>query len=223
MARRILLVHGVWHGSWCWEALVPQLRARGWAPETIDLPSASGDPELGMLADAAAIRERLSQPGDPVTVLAHSYAGIPVGEGAAGLPGVRQLIYLAAHLLKAGETDKDVAGIDLPDDAYFMVPPPEDAVATMYHDVPADVAAAAVSRLRPHSSRVVVDRTTEAAWQQIPTAAIICDDDRIHAEVYTERLGTWLTSVRHLPGSHSPFLSRPGDLAAMIDEIASKQ
>ncbi|MER7811169.1 alpha/beta fold hydrolase, partial [Streptomyces sp900116325] len=40
----MLLVHGAWHGSWCWEKLIPELTARGWHV-TVDLPSASADPD----------------------------------------------------------------------------------------------------------------------------------------------------------------------------------
>ncbi|WP_269450979.1 hypothetical protein [Streptomyces davaonensis] len=32
----ILLVHGAWHGSWCWELLTPELTTLGWRVETVD-------------------------------------------------------------------------------------------------------------------------------------------------------------------------------------------
>ncbi|MEU9242266.1 hypothetical protein [Streptomyces sp. NPDC048385] len=31
----ILLVHGAWHGAWCWEKLVPELESRGWDVATV--------------------------------------------------------------------------------------------------------------------------------------------------------------------------------------------
>jgi pimeloyl-ACP methyl ester carboxylesterase len=218
--RNVLLVHGAWHGSWCWERLIPELEERDWTPWTIDLPSTSGDPELGMLSDASAIRQRVLEIDRPCTILAHSYAGIPVAEAAGTADGVERLVYLAAHMLKPGESDGRVAEIHLFGDQPFLVPPPDDARATLFHDVPADLAAASIARLRPTSSRIVIDQQTRAAWQDIPTASIICDGDRIHATIYTERLSSWSDLVRHLASSHSPFLSHPNALAAIITEVA---
>ena len=37
--RKILLVHGAWHGSWCFQPLTDLLTQRGWHVETIDLPT----------------------------------------------------------------------------------------------------------------------------------------------------------------------------------------
>ncbi len=76
----LLLVHGAWHGSWCWDLLVPELVARGWTPSAVDLPSASGSPGAGVREDAEVVREAIAALSGPVTVLAHSYAGVPVGE-----------------------------------------------------------------------------------------------------------------------------------------------
>ncbi len=35
----LLLVHGAWHGAWCWERLLEPLARRGVAVATLDLPS----------------------------------------------------------------------------------------------------------------------------------------------------------------------------------------
>jgi hypothetical protein len=35
----IMLVHGAWHGSWCWDALRPSLHARGFSTAVVDTPS----------------------------------------------------------------------------------------------------------------------------------------------------------------------------------------
>jgi hypothetical protein len=35
----MLLVHGAWHGPWCWEDLIPVLSDRGWRVHTVELPS----------------------------------------------------------------------------------------------------------------------------------------------------------------------------------------
>lgn len=59
---------------------------------------------------------------------------------------------------------------------------------------------------------------TAAAWKTVPTTSIVCTDDVVFPAVFTERLKA--ADVRYLPGSHSPFLSRPRELAELICDIA---
>jgi pimeloyl-ACP methyl ester carboxylesterase len=68
--------------------------------------------------------------------------------------------------------------------------------------------------LKPQSARVFEDVVTAAAWQTVPTLSIVCEDDVILPPVFTDRLKAG--DVRYLPGSHSPFLSRPVELADLI-------
>ncbi|WP_410635557.1 alpha/beta hydrolase [Amycolatopsis sp. cmx-4-83] len=215
----LVLVHGAWHGPWCWELLVPELQNRGWTVSTVDLPSTSGDPAAGMHADADAVRAHLAELDGPVTLLAHSYGGVPATEAAG--PNVRQLVYLAAHVLEEGESVvSPLGGPWFPPDADFA--PGGEPSEAYYHDVPADRAREAVARLRPQSAKAFTEELTRAAWRDVPSALIVCDDDRSLPGVIIERAieGGRVKVVRHLPGGHSPFLARPAELAALVDEIA---
>jgi len=53
----VVLVHGAWHGSWCWERVVPLLEERGLDVRTVDLPSVGADPgdTSGLAGDVAAV------------------------------------------------------------------------------------------------------------------------------------------------------------------------
>lgn len=212
----LLLVPGAWHGSWCWDHLVPELRSRGWATSVMDLPSTSGSPACGVREDAEAVREALRALDGPVTVLAHSYAGVPVGEAAGSAD---RLVYLAAHALEPGESVAGVLGGTWYEPGTKLLDVPEPARDLLFADVPDELATWAVERLRPQSARVFEEPVTGAAWQKLPTAAILCSDDRIFPEVFTNRLARQ-DLVRYLPGSHSPFLSRPGELADLVCEVA---
>ncbi|GII56277.1 hypothetical protein Pth03_46660 [Planotetraspora thailandica] len=217
----LMLVHGGWHGSWCWEHLIPELD-EGWTVSTVDLPSVNGDPNVSMYDDAQAIRDHLDGIDGPVTVLAHSYAGIPVSEIAGTAPNVTRLIYLAAHMLEVGES----AASALPGEPSDPPEPPDlwpvfgNAREVFYFDVRADWADEAVTRLQPQSRRVLYDRQTRAAWQTIPSALVLCDEDQVIPEFFQKQGEGVANLVRHLPGGHSPFLSRPRELADLINEIA---
>jgi pimeloyl-ACP methyl ester carboxylesterase len=210
----MLLVHGAWHGGWCWDHLVPELRARGWDTAVVDLPSTSGSPAHGMREDAEAVREALRALDGPVTVLAHSYAGVPVGESAAS---AARLIYLAAHMLEPGESVVTSLGGPWYEPGTKMLDVPEPARDLLFADVPDELASWAVERLRPQSARVFEEPVTAAAWRTVPTTSIVCSDDVILPPVFADRLRAG--AVRHLPGSHSPFLGRPAALAELICDV----
>ncbi|MFE3451251.1 alpha/beta hydrolase [Nonomuraea sp. NPDC059194] len=215
----LVLVHGAWHGPWCWDRLVPELESRGWTTSTVDLPSTSGDPDMGMYDDARAVREHLETIDSPVTVLAHSYGGVPVTEVAETLPNVKRLVYLAAHMLEVGEAVITPLGGPWFQPETTIVPPPEPVREAFYHDVPAEWADQAVAQIRPQSARAFTDEQTRASWRTIPSALIVCDDDRSLPELFVKRQLSIADEVRHLPGGHSPFLSRPVELADTLDEV----
>lgn len=207
----LLLVHGAWHGSWCWDLLVPELAARGWTPSVVDLPSASGSPAAGVREDAQVVREAIDALDGRVTVLAHSYAGVPVGEAAQDAD---RLVYLAAHLLEPGESVVSPLGGAWYEPGTKLLDVPEPARGMLFADVPEERATWAVERLRPQSARSFEEQVTAAAWQTVPTTSIVCAEDVALPALFADRLRAH--GALELPGSHSPFLSRPAQLADLI-------
>ncbi|HAD87565.1 MAG TPA: alpha/beta hydrolase, partial [Rhodospirillaceae bacterium] len=75
---RFVLIHGAYHGAWCWERLIPLLTARGGEVAAPDLPghgvdtTPSADLSLALYAEhvAAVVRAQ----GGPVTLVGHSMA-----------------------------------------------------------------------------------------------------------------------------------------------------
>jgi Alpha/beta hydrolase family len=75
------LVHGAWHGPWCWERLRPELEARGHRILAVDLPSE--DPSLGSADYAAVVTRALDDFDDDVVVVGHSSG--PARDGRVGV------------------------------------------------------------------------------------------------------------------------------------------
>src|SRR3954451_20552191 len=102
MAATLVLVHGAWHGAWCWERVTPLLdRARApWI--AIDLPGHGDDP--GPFTDlhggADRVREVLDCIDGDVVPLGHSYGGTVITD-ACVQPAVRRCVYLAALAVDA--------------------------------------------------------------------------------------------------------------------------
>jgi pimeloyl-ACP methyl ester carboxylesterase len=222
-APTLLLVHGAWHGSWCWEPVRTRLTARGWRVETVDLPSvapAAGRP--GLHDDARAVRAALDAIDGQAVVVAHSYGGAPVSEGAVGASNVAHLVYVTAFQLDEGESLLSAVGGQPPSwwkvdgDLFTPLTPHE----IFYGDVEPDVAAAAVGRLRPQSYSVASDQLTGAAWKTVPSTYVVCENDNAIPVFAQEAMAQRAGHVERLPASHSPFLSHPAELTALIEAAA---
>jgi pimeloyl-ACP methyl ester carboxylesterase len=92
------LVHGAWHGPWCWERLAPLLRERGHDVVVPALPSE--DTELGLEDYADAIEAELGD-ADDVILVPHSLGGLNGPVVAARRP-LKALVYCARSFLSQG-------------------------------------------------------------------------------------------------------------------------
>jgi pimeloyl-ACP methyl ester carboxylesterase len=227
----IALVHGAYHGAWCWDFLRPELERKGHRVITMDLPIS--DPASGATEYAAAIDQAL--PSDSVPMLVgHSMAGLVIPLVAARRP-IHRLVFLSALLPSPGRSANDqrdteaVDGrvppasaewVDLGDDVWMVGP--TTATELFFQDAPKAVARWATQRLRPQAYRVFREATPLERWPDVPSSAILCRDDRavnpdwVRASAH-DRLGV---AAIELGGGHSPFLTRAAELATVIDSLA---
>lgn len=216
----LLLVPGAWHGPWVWDTLRSQLTDV--PTETVALRSVGEDPAArgDLFDDARAVREAAGAIDGRVVVCAHSYGGAVASEGLAGLDGVARIVYLAAFMLDAGESLLGAAGgrrppwWDVREEEGTLVP--IDPRAVFYHDVEPAAAEAAIARLRSMTYATVEQPLTAAAWHEAPSTYIVCDDDRAFPPGGQDALAARADRVHHLPTSHSPMLSDPAALAALL-------
>jgi len=106
-----VLVHGAWHGGWCWHRVADPLRAAGhrvFTPtltgvgERAHLLSASVDLETH-IQDILGVLE--AEELEDVVLCGHSYAGLVLsGVAARAKPRLRQLVYLDALLAEDGQS-----------------------------------------------------------------------------------------------------------------------
>ncbi|MEV7995707.1 alpha/beta fold hydrolase [Streptomyces sp. NPDC086077] len=224
-ASTVLLVHGAWHGAWCWEKLSPELVAMGWQVETVALPSASADDQndAGMYDDARVIRERLQALDGPVVVVGHSYGAIPMTEAAVGSSNVSRLIYLSAFMLEAGDSIDSLGGGKISTSSVVTLSAHghyEDPKAAFYADVSAPDAERAVDRLVLQSAKSFCEPLTGAAWTAIPSSYVITDKDAALDVGFQAAMSQRAQRSYHLESGHSSFLSMPAELARLIDRDA---
>ena len=224
----LLLVHGSWHGPWCGERLIPELSSLGLRSATVALPSCGTDPAaLGTVADdAAAVEAAVADIVGDVVVVGHSYGGVVITEARFD-SRVRHLVYLGAFMPDTGQSLFDLfpPGLTAPfilehADGSTSVDPAM-AIESFYADCDAVTAHSAVSRLRLHKSVNNVTPVTRASWRDKPSTYVVLTNDHAWPEAAQRRLAAQVTGQRELPTSHSPFLSRPAEVAVLLRDVVA--
>ncbi len=243
---RFILVHGGFHGAWCWDKMVPQLEGLGHEVLAIDLPGSGErmEEEANHASWRAAFRE-VVEDGD--VLVGHSQGGFAISLAADELPEkVGRLVYLSAAVpiegeamgaATSGSTECWPATIGLPMEDFMSlvdvpgqgpcvsITNPEAANKLFYHDcVPGDQAWAfshlTPLPLGPTLEPFVLSRFWAA---RIPRNYILCTDDHSHTVAsdneFMRRLG--LSTCVSILSSHSPFISRPAETARVLDACAS--
>jgi pimeloyl-ACP methyl ester carboxylesterase len=112
-----VLVHGAWHGGWCWQLVVPRLVAAG---HRVTTPTLTGLGERRHLAAASVnldthvddVLNHISyEDVRDVVLVAHSYAGfVAFGVADRNAAAIGRLVLLDAFVPRDGETMADHVG-----------------------------------------------------------------------------------------------------------------
>ncbi len=226
-----LLVHGAWHGGWCWERVLPALERHGHAALAPDLPGHGKDPtptrEVTLPAYVGRVVRALDAAPEPVVLVGHSMGGVVITQSAEQRPDkVRTLVYVSAFLPRDGESLGQIASEDR--DALVMpnLVPVEDKAAVIlrpevvrdafYGSCSPEDAARAAARLVPQALAPFQTpvHTTPGRWGRVPRAYVECLRDRAISPPVQRRMyeaspcGTVVT----LDTDHSPWYSASGKL-----------
>jgi pimeloyl-ACP methyl ester carboxylesterase len=225
----VVLVHGAFHGAWCWARLIRELAARGVAASAVELPYTSYDD------DVAAVRGAIAAAADgPVVLVGHSLGGGVVC-AAGNAANVARLGFLSAMVVDAGQpvaerlakhgvrpeylagaTPELTAGIGPTPDGQLAVDPMV-AAATFFSDCDAADTELAVSRLRPMSPSSMTGLPCDEPWRAKPSHYIFCTGDQALPLEAQQAFAAGLSGPTHnLDSSHSPFWNRPAEVAEII-------
>lgn len=228
----VVLVHGGWHGAWCWAAEIEALRARGHDATAVDLPS--DDVTAGAEGYADVIAAAVREPGRDV-VVGHSLAGLAIPLVPRRVE-VGALVYLASLLPEPGRSWREQLATCRPMADWFYAEAlpkqgrdeqgrstwPRDVAAELFfHDCPPEVATAAAGRLRPQSPAPIVETTPLTAFPDVRTHYVGCRADRAVSGEWAQRAARQRlgVDVTWIDGSHSPFLADPGALADLLSTL----
>jgi pimeloyl-ACP methyl ester carboxylesterase len=226
-----VLVHGAWHGGWCWEHLVPELERDGHRAVVVDLPC--DDPAAAFEDYAEAVLAAMQGLGEPPVLVGHSLAGLTVPLVAARTP-VRHVVYVCSLLPTPGKPflerlrrEPDMlapsyrSGLEAVDECGTTRWVDEDlAREHLYDDCDAALSRAAFSQLRPQATTAYRRPCRLDGMPEVPSTYVVCQQDRLVSPAWSRRAAAGIdASVVELPGGHSPFLSRPRELAAVLSRL----
>ena len=235
-----LLIHGAWHGGWCWHKVAALLEAQGHKVIAPDLPGHGSDvtPMASVTLEKYADRicEIARVQAEPVILAGHSMGGIAITQAAENCPKqIRALVYVCAFLPRNGDALMTWAS----QDAESMVNPgttepmpdgtirfkPEFAREAFYLNCSEEDAAYAQAHLveqSPAPFQALVATTAER-WGRVPRYYIECERDRaitLKLQREMQKHAPCRQTFR-LDTDHSPFLSTSEQLADALLLIGS--
>ncbi len=234
---RFVLVHGAFHGAWCWELVVSRLQSSGHAVAAIDLPGCGADETATGEVTLAGCAERVVgelRGGEPAVLVGHGAAGAVITQAATrARHHVERLVYVCAFVPRDGESVQSLArtpaanGDRLED--HLLVQPPEvvlpPAVArtVWYGTSGPERAEWAIERLGPHPlAPLVTPVTLDGGIEPIDRHYILTLEDRAIPPARQRQMADDNPGreVAELGCDHAPFLSMPDELAALLERFA---
>jgi pimeloyl-ACP methyl ester carboxylesterase len=212
---RVVLVHGAWHGAWCWDGVVAELDEMGVECDAVELPL------TGFGDDVAVARAAIAAAGPGTVVVGHSYGGAVITQAASGLENVERLVYLAAFMTDVDEEQTSFLEGSPLLASLEMVPggiavDPARVHELFFGDSEDSVVAEIIPRLRPMGTDADPGPTDEPAWKRRSSTYVVCTADAALPPSSQRTMASRANDVVEWPTDHSPFLTRPRDLAELI-------
>jgi pimeloyl-ACP methyl ester carboxylesterase len=224
--RNIVLVHGAWADGSGWKGVYDILVRDGYNVSIVQ------EPETSFKEDVAATKRALAQQDGPCILVAHSYGGAVITEAGTD-SSIVGLVYVAAHMPDAGENEADdgrrfpsdlskSGAIKKTADNFTYLDPAqfhEYFAADLSAEQAAFMARSQVLNFADNFKAVI----TTPAWRSKPSWVLVAARDRtINPDLerwYATRAKSQTVEVAG--ASHAVYVSRPKEVAALIEEAAS--
>lgn len=220
-----VLVHGAWHGGWCWERVLPLLEQHD---HTAQAPTLAGlgeradelTPAIGLEAHVHDVVEAIDAAGEPVILVGHSYSGLVVRDAALRRPdSVREIVLVEGWIGPPGRSLLDLAptwfadGMRRAAEAQgdgWLIPVPDPAVVGVTDSGDATWLR---QRLTAHPLKTFTDRTASSRGPAPRMRAIVATPGPVQFADMAAALGV---PVEQIEGGHDLMVTSPHALAGAL-------
>ena len=228
-----VLLHGAWHGGWCWRRLADILRARG---HRVTTPTQTGlgerahllSPEITLETFCEDLRLHLEfEDADDAVLVGHSFGGSPISYAAERAAArIARLVYLDATVVEAGETtlslnEPDLQALrrqmaqDSSGGLTLPTPPAETFGVTDRADARWVEAKMTPHPMRTYETPLPIEGTPGAG---LPAEYVVCTAP-VYAplEASRRRARTYGWTMREIATGHDAMVTAPVALADLLE------
>ncbi len=219
----VVLVHGGFVDGSGWEDVYKILRKDGYNVSIVQ------NPTLSLADDVAATKRIVARERGTVILVGHSYGGVVITE-AGNDPKVVGLVYIAAFAPDKGESVAALIKDPPPGAPVPPILPPQEGflfldrekfAASFAADVAKEKAEFMADSQVPWGVQALSGAISVPAWKSKPSWYLIATDDKMippPAQLFmSKRAGSTVVEVK---GSHSVYVSKPEEVAALIETAA---
>jgi pimeloyl-ACP methyl ester carboxylesterase len=192
MGKQFLLIHGAWHGGWCWDGVITELEKAGHKATALTLPGHHPDDDRSQIQFSDYVNKiivALKEQSEPVIMVGHSSAGFLLQAAAPKVSDkVEGLIFLNAFILPNGKSQFDLVPPEVSKGMIAAakasldncVPIMEEFIREVLMEAePADLQDALISRLVPQPIALFTTPVDTRDFDQfsVPKAIVFCKKD----------------------------------------------
>jgi pimeloyl-ACP methyl ester carboxylesterase len=243
VAENFVLVHGAWHGAWCWAAVINQLERLGDRAYAVDLPghgmNRADRSKVTLESYVNSVAEFIERHDLKNVVLAgHSLGGLTIPGVAAKIPTrIKRVVWVTAMVALDGETIIDVANSPLaaaadtvPERSIPIEMMGPDFLNGLANDMTPELREYVLSALGPQPIAPILEKVKMAPYfaTGIPSSYLVCEDDKTpvagapnwHPH-FSSRLKN--PTLKFVKSGHEVMFTHPVECARALHELALGQ
>ena len=221
--KAIVLVHGGFVDGSGWAGVYDILKKKGYNVAVVQNPTKS------LADDVAFTKSVIDGLNSEVVLVGHSYGGVVITE--AGMhPKVTDLVYIAAFAPDKGESVSSLIANPPPGAPVPPILPPKDGylfldrakfAASFAADVQPETASFMADSQVPWGVDALAGAVSEPAWKSKPSYYVVASNDKmIPPPAQRSMAGRVKATIKEVPASHSVYVSKPADVAEIIEKAA---
>jgi len=224
-AKNIVIVHGAFADGSGWESVYRILTKDGYNVSIVQ------NPLVSLAADVTATQNVLAEQNGPIVLVGHSYGGAVITQ-AGDDPKVKSLVYVSAFVPDAGESLETLIANPDPNAKGPPILPPQNGFlridqakfpAAFAADVNRNKAQFMAASQAPLGVEAFAAKITTVAWKTKPSYYIVTSEDRMIPPAAQKMMAAKAKAVSfEVKASHAVFISKPKEVAKVIEQAASK-